>query len=391
MHRRKLLQSGLFTIGALTGLPHISLGAFGNQPLPLDKDGNIIRSPLVREVLPGLRMDPPALLAKLNANENPYGPSELAQKAVNESVVRGNRYAWKELFDLVNKIAVKEGVPANHIMMGPGSSDLLEKVAIISFMKGGNVVSADPTYMSLINVAQAVDAKWKAVPCKEDWSHDLKAMLAAIDSDTKLVYICNPNNPTGAVTSGKELREFCLAVPETVPVFIDEAYMELAAGAGTESMVDLVKTKPNIIVARTFSKVMGLAGIRVGYIVANPQFIGTIDKITRGGMGIAYTSIYAAAASMDDHAFQEMTIARNNEVKKYVYGNLDKMGYKYIPSYTNFVLFPITVPGKKFLTDMESKGVGVRVFQVKGKTWCRVSMGTMDEIQLFVNTLQAIS
>jgi histidinol-phosphate aminotransferase len=390
MQRRKLLKSGLFTLGALSGLPQLSLGAFASQSVELDSKGNIIRSPMVREVLPGFRKDPPALLAKLNANENPYGPSDAAQKAVMESVVRGNRYAWKELFDLVEKIAQKEGVPANHIMMGPGSSDLLEKVALIAFMKGGNLVSADPTYMSLVNVSKAVGATWKAVPCKADWSHDLKAMEAAIDSNTKLVYICNPNNPTGAVTNGDELYDFCSRVSEKVPVFVDEAYMELAGNA-TRSMVSLVAQKKNIIVARTFSKVMGLAGIRVGYMAAQPEFISKIDDITRGGMGIAYTSIFAANASMDDVAFQQMTIAQNNKVKKYCCEQLEKMGYQYIPSHTNFVLFPITIPGKKFLESMTAKGVGVRAFEVKGKPWCRVSMGTMEEMELFVSTLKTMS
>ena len=390
MQRRKLLKSGLFTLGALSGLPQLSLGAFASQSVDLDAKGNIIRSPLVREVLPGFRKDPPALLAKLNANENPYGPSDSAQKAVMESVVRGNRYAWKELFDLVEKIAQKEGVPANHIMMGPGSSDLLEKVALLAFMKGGNLVSADPTYMSLVNVSKAVGATWKAIPCKADWSHDLKAMEAAIDSNTKLVYICNPNNPTGAVTNGDELYDFCSRVSEKVPVFVDEAYMELAGNA-TRSMVGLVAQKKNVIVARTFSKVMGLAGIRVGYMAAQPEFISKIDDITRGGMGIAYTSIFAANASMDDVAFQQMTIERNSKVKKYCCDELGKLGYQYIPSHANFVLFPIAMPGKKFLEAMTAKGVGVRAFEVKGKPWCRVSMGTMDEMELFVSTLKTMS
>ena len=390
MQRRKLLKSGLFTLGALSGLPHLSIGAFGSQPLETDANGNIIRSEMVREVLPGLRKDPPALLAKLNANENPYGPSEAAQKAVIESVVRGNRYAWKELFDLIEKIALKENVPANHIMMGPGSSDLLEKVAMIAFMKGGNLVSADPTYMSLINVSKAVGAKWKAIPCKTDWSHDLKAMEAAVDSNTKLVYICNPNNPTGAVTNGDELYDFCSRVSEKVPVFVDEAYMELA-GNTTRSMVGLLTQKKNIIVARTFSKVMGLAGIRVGYMAALPELITKIDQITRGGMGIAYTSIFAANASMDDVAFQQMTIERNAAVKKYCCEQLTQLGYQYIPSYANFVLFPIAMPGKKFLDAMNEKGVGVRAFEIKNKPWCRVSMGTMEEMELFVTTLKTMS
>jgi histidinol-phosphate aminotransferase len=130
---------------------------------------------------------------------------------------------------------------------------LLEKVAIVLFMKGGNIVSADPTYMSLIKVAESVGAKWKAVPCKNDWSHDLKAMEAAIDSETKLVYICNPNNPTGALTDAQELEDFCSRVSEKVPVFIDEAYLELADGK-TKSMVSLLGTKKNVIIARRYQQ-----------------------------------------------------------------------------------------------------------------------------------------
>ncbi|MBC6490546.1 pyridoxal phosphate-dependent aminotransferase [Flavihumibacter stibioxidans] len=394
MDRRQLLKSGFYSLGAAAGLSSLPLGAFADMTPAPDKQGRITRSPLVREILPAR---PPfssmvaELKAKLNANENPYGPSYSAQQAVIHSVGRGNRYAWKELFDLINKIAGKEGIPANHIMMGPGSSDLLEKVAMVCFQKGGNIVSADPTYMSLVNVAKAVGAGWKAIPCKSDWSHDLSAMEAAIDANTRLVYICNPNNPTGAVTSGKELYDFCSRVSEKVPVFIDEAYMELADAGATESMVTLLAKNKNVIIARTFSKVMGLAGIRVGYIAALPSFLESIDQITRGGMGIAYTSIFAASASLDDGAFQSMTIERNLATKNWLYAELDKLGYQYINSHTNFVLFPIRKPGKTFLELMTAGGVGVRAFEIKNKPWCRVSIGTMEEMQLFVNTLKSIS
>lgn len=393
MDRRKLLKTGVLSLGAAAGFPFLQSGAFARQTPAPDEQGRVFRSPLVREILPaksGFSPDAPVLKAKLNANENPYGPSSTAQEAVIRSVVYGNRYAWKELFDLINKIAEKEGVPGNHIMMGPGSSDLLEKVAMVCFVGGGNIVSADPTYMSIVNVAKAVGAGWKAVPCKPDWSHDLAAMEAAIDSNTKLVYICNPNNPTGAITSGRELYDFCSRVSERVPVFIDEAYMELAEPGSTESMVTLLAKKKNVIIARTFSKVMGLAGIRVGYIAALPAFLDSIDKITRGGMGIAYTSIFAASASLDDAAFQSMTIDRNNKTKAWLYGELKKLSYSYIPSHTNFVLFPIRMPGKVFLEKMTAAGVGVRAFEINNKPWCRVSIGTDQEVALFVQALQSI-
>ena len=389
--RRNLLKSGLMAIGGMTLAPHLSMGAFSNAPFTLDPENRIFRSPMVREHFLPNDFKAPKIIARLSANENPYGPPMSAQKAVADSVKNGNRYAWKEMYDLVDKIAKKEGVPADHIMMGPGSSDLLEKVAIVLFMNGGNVVSADPCYMSLIKVAESVGATWKAIPCTADWSHDLKAMEAAVDKDTKLVYVCNPNNPTGAITKGQDLLDFCSRVSEKVPVFVDEAYIELAVGADTQSMVSLLTKNKNVIVARTFSKIMGMAGIRVGYMAAQPAFIKQIEKITRGGMGISYTSIFAASASMDDKEFQGNTRKLNHEAKTYLYENLDKMGYKYIPSYTNFVLFPISIPGKELLTKMTAKGIAVRSFDIQDKPWCRVSIGTMDEMKAFVSALGQLS
>ena len=389
--RRNLLRQGLMTIGGMALAPHLTMGAFPNAPVHIDAMNRLVYSPFMQEHFLDETTAAPVITAKLNANENPYGPPASAQKAVKESISGGNRYAWKEMFDLVSKIAKKEGVSNEYIMMGPGSSDLLEKVALVLFMNGGNVVSADPCYMSLVRVAESVGATWKAVPCKADWSHDLAAMEAAIDKDTKLVYICNPNNPTGSITSGKELMDFCSRVSEKVPVFIDEAYIELAEGTDTESMVSLLSKNKNVIIARTFSKIMGMAGVRVGYIAALPSFLEGINKITRGGMGISFTSIAAASAAMDDADFQVYTKKMNTAAKQYLCEELTKMGYSYIPSYTNFVLFPVKMNGKEMLSKLASKGVGVRSFDIQNQTYCRVSIGTMAEMKQFVSAFQQIS
>lgn len=390
LNRRNLLKKGLFTLGGVALAPHLTMGAFGHSPKIIDGQGRFYYSPMLREhiISPA---EPVEIKAKLNANENPYGPPMSARKAVADSVYLGNRYAWKEMYDLIDKIAQKEGVTDKHIMMGPGSSDLLEKTALVLFAQGGNVVSADPCYMSLVNVAQATGATWKAVPCKSDWSHDLAAMEAAIDSTTKLVYVCNPNNPTGAVTSASELRAFCKRVSKKVPVFVDEAYMELVEGNATESVVDLVAEGHDVIIARTFSKIMGMAGLRIGYIAALPSTLDKIQAITRGGMGISYTSVYAALAAMDDAEFQAMSRKKNTATKEYTCKELTKMGFEYIPSHTNFLIFPIKWDGKEYLKKMSAAGVAVRSFDIQDKTWCRVSLGTMEEMELFISTLKSIS
>jgi len=344
--RRQWLKAGMLTAGGLAVSPYLTLGEIAKAPIKYDFRGNAIYSPFFKEYIPESTFpEPKALLAKLNANENPYGPSPKAIEAFKEHAYMGNRYAWRELFDLRDKIAEKEGVPSENIMMGPGSSDLLEKTAMVLFANGGNVVSADPSYMSLIRVAEATGASWKGIPLKKDWSHDLKAMEKAIDSETKLVYICNPNNPTGSMTDHKKLYDFCSRVSEKVPVFIDEAYLGFLEDGEKKSMVSLVNEGKDVMIARTFSKIHGMAGLRVGHMVTSDKIMKKISSITRGGMGISYPSIFAASASMDDVAFQNKSRKLNKKAREYVYKELKSMGFDYIPSSTSFIIFPIEMDG----------------------------------------------
>ena len=387
LNRRNWLKTGLLTAGGITLFPHLGISEVPKTYIPLDTKGNALYSPFFKEFIPKEFPEESKLLAKLNANENPYGPSPKAVEALKNVATKGNRYAWRELFDLIDKIAAEEGVSPKNIMMGPGSSDLLEKTGMVLFLNGGNVVSADPSYMSLMQVAQATGASWKPVPLKDDWSHDLKAMEEAIDSETKLVYICNPNNPTGSITDSTELLDFCSRVSEKVPVFVDEAYLAFLEDGTKQSMVSLINEGKDVIIARTFSKIHGIAGLRVGYIVAQESTLEKIQKITRGGMGISYSSIFAALASMDDKEFQQMSREKNAAAREYVYKSLTKLGYDYVPSHTSFVIFPIEMNGKLFLDKMLEKQVGVRAFEFMGKNWCRVSMGTMDEMKIFTAAL----
>ncbi|MEM6736209.1 MAG: histidinol-phosphate transaminase [Bacteroidota bacterium] len=389
--RRQALKTGLLSIGGLTLAPHLSFSESWRSPVSLDTSGNVWYSPFFKEFIDEtLIKNPDNILAKLNANENPYGPSSKAIEAHKTGAGKGNRYAWKELFQLIDKIALKETVKSENIMMGPGSSDILEKTGILLFMEGGNIVSADPSYMSMINVAKAVGAKWKGIPLKEDWSHDLEAMEAAIDKNTKLVYICNPNNPTGSITPTSELKDFCSRVSKKVPVFVDEAYLDFLDDTASKSMVSLVNEGKNVMVARTFSKIHGMAGMRVGYMVAKEKTIKEFQKITRGGMGISYSSVMSAIASMDDVEFLEKSKNLNNEVREYVLKELKTIGFDCIKSYTSFIIFPIEMDGKKFLEQMRTQNVAVRAFEIQKKNWCRVSMGTKDEMNLFLDAINTV-
>ncbi|WP_375582958.1 pyridoxal phosphate-dependent aminotransferase [Cyclobacterium xiamenense] len=329
--------------------------------------------------------------ARLLANENPFGPSPGVQKAIAESISMGNRYGHADAAYLIDMLAEKEGVKPANIMLGPGSTDMLEKTAIVLCQHGGNVVSADPSYMSLVNTARAMGGDWKAVPLKSDYSHDLKGMEQAIDSDTKLLYVCNPNNPMGAITDPTELKAFCKSASKKRPIFVDEAYLEFMEKPEDHTMVGLVAEGHDVMVARTFSKIHGMAGLRVGYLVATEERIKSITSMVRGTMGLCVTSLKGAIASIKDEKFLASCRKWNAESKAYTLDQVTSMGFDPIPSYTSFMIFPIQQEGKAFAGKMMEEGVGIRVYSIADQPWCRVSMGTMDEMKMFTTALKKVT
>jgi histidinol-phosphate aminotransferase len=334
--------------------------------------------------------DRDSIKARLSANENPWGPSKKAIAAIAENAAKGNRYVYNSSKKMVELLAAKEGVTTDQILLSAGSTDILEKTAFALCMKGGNVISADPSYLSLVRTAQSIGATWKNIPLRSDYAHDLDAMEKAIDADTRLIYICNPNNPTGTPTAIDEIKAFIKKVNSRVPVFIDEAYLELMEKPEGQSAVPTITEGYDVIVCRTFSKLHGMAGLRMGYMVAKKERIEAIKKLVRTEMGISVTSLEGAMASIRDTEFQSLTWKNNKEGRDFVFAELKKAGLNPIPSQTNFILFPIQMPTKELLGKMVEKGVGIRGFEISGKPYARVSMGTMDELKLFVKTLNEI-
>lgn len=382
MNRRNWLKSGLVAAGSLAISSRMSLAASKTSA----------QSVIWEIEHPSYYSNAAvALKAKLNANENPHGPSASVKNAIAEAISLGNRYGHGDAAVLIGMIAEKEGVSPDHIMLGPGSTDLLEKTAISRFIKGGNIVSADPSYMSLVNTAQAIGAEWKAIPLTTDYAHDLSAMEAAVDTKTQLVYVCNPNNPMGSLTNANDLKAFCSSVSAKTPVFVDEAYLEFLDDPEANSMVGLVGEGKDVIVARTFSKIHSMAGLRIGYIVATPDRIKSITDMVRSTMGLCVTSIKGAIASLQDNAFCSECKDLNTVARNYLTQELDALGYKYVPSYTNFVIFPLKkgTDGKKFMQSLTDQGVGIRMYSFNNEPWCRVSMGTMPEMNMFTEAFKS--
>jgi histidinol-phosphate aminotransferase len=249
---------------------------------------------------------------RLGSNENPYGPSPLARKALQESINEFNRYAFEPVQEFKKVVAEKEGVSPDHILIVNGSSETLCLAGMGVGLEGGAVLSAFPTFRSLMDYAEKLHARWDKVDVDDYHKHDLDALAAAVKSDTRLMFLCNPNNPTGTVIEGQKYLDFCQEMSKKTLVFSDEAYLEFLEPDEQRSAVELVRKGHNVMVSRTFSKVHGLAGLRFGYAIGQPE---TIKKISPYQMGpvINQAGLAAAKASLNDAAFAKLTRTKNNE------------------------------------------------------------------------------
>lgn len=326
---------------------------------------------------------------RLNSNENPFGPSERARKAIIEMVSEGNRYPFQLLAEFKELLARHEGVTTDHIHLGAGSGELLSQTGKAFGSAGGSVLSAFPTFPMLMNHAELFSARWDKVNLNEKLEHDYDAITAAIRPDTKLIFVCNPNNPTGTLVDPQVVRSFCMNASARATVYSDEAYLEFLSPDQQVSMVELVKKDMNVIVSRTFSKIYGLAGMRIGYLIGRPDLIKKVSKFA-GDIPIGLTSIAAAKASFNDQAFMEMTRRKNAEARKVLTDYLDQKGIFYGRSHTNFVFFPAPADGKKILAAMQDKGYLIRIWDYLGKEWCRVSVGNSEQMKGFVQAFSSV-
>jgi histidinol-phosphate aminotransferase len=332
----------------------------------------------------------PVLKARLLANENPFGPSPAAKKAIQEALDLSYQYPMFSMGTLYNKIATYEGISESNILMESGSSPLLLAAALLYSKGGKSIITGDPSYEDLPSHAQQFDGKWVKVPLTADYKLDLDAMEAKIDANTGLVYICNPNNPTATILDTAKLKAFCERVSKKVTVFVDEAYIDYLPDPQASTMINAVKAGHNVIVARTFSKLYGFAGLRCGYVIAQPETIKALS-IYSTGFSLSATTIAGAIVAYREEAFLKEALQKTLASKEYLYSVLKKEGYEYIPSSANFVMFPLKMDSKKFVSEMMKRGVGVRSWQFNNKEWCRVSIGRMDEMEAFADAFKQLS
>jgi len=326
---------------------------------------------------------------RLNSNENPYGPSEKARKAVMQILNQGNRYAFDEMEQFRKILAEKEGVDPSFILLGAGSGELLCQTGIAYGLEGGRVLSAYPTFSLLMNYAQQMNATWDKVDLNDKLEFDYDKLLSAIRSDTRLVFACNPNNPTGTVVNTDVVKAFCEEASKRTLVYSDEAYIEFLEPAQQKSMVSILENTPNLIVSKTFSKIYGLAGLRIGYIVAHPDVLKKVGKYG-DTISPSQTALAAAKASLGDEDFMKMTRDKNAIARKVLTDYLDKKKLFCGNPQTNVVLFPAPKEGKTILSKLEERGFLIRVWEYQQREWCRVSIGTVDEMKAFVKAFDEV-
>nr|WP_126969480.1 aminotransferase class I/II-fold pyridoxal phosphate-dependent enzyme [Gynurincola endophyticus] len=384
-NRRQLLRNGALLSGMalLPGVLTSLKAAPRRQIEPASFVNFLTDEELARETTP------PEIKARLSANENPFGPSPKAKQAIIEAIGNTYRYAFFEGRKMIELIAKAEALQPNQILLSAGSSALLQAGAMV--YNSGTILSAQPTYEDLLSKAESMGTKVIRLPLTSAYKYDLDAIEKAIDATTSLIYICNPNNPTATLLDPVKLKSFCEKVSKKVPVFIDEAYIDLVEDPAVSSMMPLVKEGHNVIIVRTFSKLYGMAGMRFGYMVAQPETIKKFSALTPGSNSIASTTWAAAISSYEDKDFLRDAYTKIKESKEYLYNVLKEEGYTYIPSSANFVIFPVKEDSRSFATKMSNNGVSVRSWQFNNQQWCRVSIGTLEEMKAFALSLAKIS
>ena len=380
MNRRSWLKASALLTGGL---------ALGSKWTPAHA------TPLVnsctRTDLQLARTAPPTLKARLFANENPFGPGDKAKKAIADCVGTCYQYPMQAGEELGKLLEKKEGVTMEWMMPGGGSSPLLHATAMYFAKGGGNIISGDPSYEDIPQWAEKVGAQWIKVPLTADYHLDLPAMEKKVNSRTKLVYICNPNNPTGTAVDTAALKDFCERVSKKTTVFVDEAYIDYLGNPQQHTMLDCVKKGQNVIVARTLSKLYGFAGLRFGYIMAPPDLLKKLEPYSTSFYTISAPAIHAAIAGLNDTEYLQSALQKTERSKQHLYHTLKGEGYSYIPSKTNFVMFPLQMSGERFAEEMWKRGVGLRDWKLNGKDWCRISIGRMDEMEAFAEAFKEIS
>ena len=327
-------------------------------------------------------------LVRLSSNENPYGPAPAALKAMTDGFSLAWRYPDEYADLLIEELSRLNNVPVDQILLGDGSGEILKLCAAAFTGKDRKLVIPNPTFEAIARHANVAQAEVVKIDLTSDYRHDLQKMLTAA-TGAGLVYICNPNNPTASITPKNEISQFLAKLSTSTIVLVDEAYHHYVESSDYESVIPLVKQYPNLIVARTFSKIYGMAGLRCGYCVTQRANLSSM-RTHQIFDSVNIMALVAALASVKDVDHVSRGRALNTEVKKSVCTELDKLGYKYIPSQANFMMIDLRREARPVIDSLRGRGVEVgRLFPAL-PNFLRVTIGTGPEMKQFLSTFKEV-
>jgi histidinol-phosphate aminotransferase len=321
---------------------------------------------------------------KLASNENPIGPSPLAMEAMQKTSMDLNRYPDGSGYYLRNALSAKLAVEPDSIILGNGSNELLD-IAVRTYMRpGDDAVMAHPSFVVYSMSVQSQGGRSILIPLK-DFTHDLPAMLEAVTGKTRIVFIANPNNPTGTINRKSEFDLFMEKLPEGILTVMDEAYYEYVADPEYADSMKWFKRGRDILILRTFSKIYGLAGLRIGYGIAKDEIITEMNKL-RPPFNTNTVSQVAALHALNDIDHIEQSKRSNNEGKHYLYRELERLGMNFVPTEANFIYLPVETSAPLY-EKLLRRGVIVRPM---GPHALRVTIGLSEENQRFIEALKAV-
>lgn len=323
---------------------------------------------------------------KLASNENPLGPPESAVAAMCAAAGKVSLYPDANAYDLRMAIAKFHKVKPEQIIFGDGSNELLKLLAMTFLNPGDEIIMPKPSFGEYIRTAVLCDATAKAVPLTEDYVCDLPAMVAAIGSKTKIVYICNPNNPTGTVVDKRLLKQLMHRMNDVI-VVLDEAYYEFVSDENSPDGIEFFKEFPNVVALRTFSKAYGLAGLRVGYGICHEQIAEAINKV-REPFNVNSLAQVAAIAALNDKEYLKKSVDHNAIERDFLTAELRRRGFSVVPSETNFMLVDVVRDCKEVFRGLLERGIIVRSADIFGyDSKIRLSVGLRKENEAFLAAL----
>lgn len=371
MNRRGFIKTGMALPACAVGFHSLGAGALGLDLCAEDRDA----AGASDEV-------------RLRSAENPEGPPRSAIEAARRELEMAHRYPRRKITEFREKVAKENGITAENVVVGAGSIELMINTGLYFGKAGRAVLSGDPTWATTVKYAQANGADWVRVPLTSDYHYDFDRMLAAMSDKVDLVYICHPNNPTGVAEDHDRLEAFVKQVAESRVVMIDEAFIDCLEDAESLSMKKLVPEYKNVIVTRTFSKLWGMAGFRVGYMLGDPPLMRRLESTVPTLEMQSSIAAAAAIAAYDDHQYiargrRDMRVAAET-----IYRILNAHGLSYIRSDTNFMSFQVNEPGTDFVDKMKKQGVALKPIELgEANNWARVSCGAPGELAAFESAL----